>query len=113
MTAPIRVAAKTVALKVASLKAAKALKVAGIVKVVDSLKKNPLIVPVPVPVKVPFPTFGKTPPVDVGAADAIVAGAATGGVLSSAFNPVQGLISGAQNFIKTAGSYIHIFDCDV
>lgn len=95
MTAPIRVAAKTVALKVGAVKAAKALKLAGIVKVVSSLKKHPIIVPVPVPVKVPFPTFDKKD---------ILGAAAAGGIASAALNPVHNLLSGAQSFIKTAGA---------
>lgn len=93
-------AAKTVALKIGAVKAAKALKVAGIVKAVDSLKKNPIIVPVPVPVKVPFPSFDKSH----GLKTAVIGGAATGGILSPVLSPVQDLISGAQSFIKTAGS---------
>lgn len=100
LTAPIRVAAKTVALKVGAVKAAKALKVAGLIKIADSLKKNPIIVPVPVPVKVPFPSFGKEH-----ALGAAVVGGAAGGILSPAFEPVGNLFSGAQNFIKTAGVY--------
>lgn len=57
VTAPVRVVAKTIALKVAALKAAKALKVAKVGRVVDALKRNPLIVPVPVPVRIPFPVL--------------------------------------------------------
>lgn len=58
-TAPIRVVAKKWALKKAALKAAKAAKVAKVGRVVDSLKRNPLIVPVPVPVQIPYPVLHK------------------------------------------------------
>lgn len=96
LTAPFRVAAKTVALKVGAVKAAKALKVAGLVTAVNTLKKNPIIVPVAVPVKVPFPTFDKKH---------ILGEAAAGGVLSAALTPVHGLLSGAQTIIKAAGMH--------
>lgn len=130
LTAPIRVAKKSFAIKVGAVKLAKALKVAKVAAVVASLKKHPIIVPVPVPIKVPFPFpikkgihFFKDGPLAVGAGalgglgagalGGLGAGALSGlgsGVVSGAlsgkaagFNPVHGFISGAQHLIKTAG----------
>lgn len=160
LTAPIRVAKKTFAFKVGAVKAAKAIKLAKVAAVVGTLKKHPIIVPVPVPIGFPFPTggfFKGAGALGAGAlggfgagalggalgagAGALGAGAGTlgglgagalGGTLgggainsilkssagasglgvgigsgptigSSFGNPVQGLITGAQNIIKTAG----------
>lgn len=102
-TAPFRVAKKTFALKVAGLKAAKALKIAKAIAIVKTLKKHPIIVPVPVPVKVPFPVFGKHDGLKGAAAAGLTAAGITGAA-SGLLKPVTGLISGAQDFItKSAG----------
>lgn len=82
VTAPIRVVGKTIALKVAALKAAKALKVAQAGRVVASLQRNPLIVPVPVPVQIPFPVLHKQQ--------------------IAALNPVNGLIQGAHGILQSS-----------
>lgn len=108
ITAPIRVAKKTIAYKVGALKAAKALKIAKVAVIAGGLaklKKHPIIVPVPVPFK--LPSFGfkhdalKVAPLAIGAG--ALAGKAAGAAVAS--GPVHGLISGATNFIKSAGTY--------
>lgn len=136
LTAPIRVAKKSFAIKVGAVKLAKALKVAKVVAVVATLKKHPIIIPVPVPIKVPFPFpikkgnhifkdgplaagAGALSGFGAGALGGLGAGALSGlgsGVLSgalsgkaSSFNPVYGLISGAQNLIKSTGVNIPFF----
>lgn len=88
ITAPFRVVGKKVALKFAAVKAAKALKVAKVAKAVAVLKSNPLIVPVPVPFKLPYPVLHKD------------AGAAT----IAALNPLGSVITGAQSILQIAGA---------
>lgn len=136
LTAPIRVAKKSFLIKVGAVKAVKALKIVKVAAAVASLKKlkkHPIIVPIPVPIKVPFPfpvkkgvTIFKGGPLAAGAGalsglgagalGGLGAGALSGlgsGVVSGAlsgkaagFNPVHGLISGAQHLIKSAGVQI-------
>lgn len=123
-------AKKSFAIKVGALKLAKALKIAKVAAVVSTLKKHPIIVPVPVPIKVPFPFpikkgihifkdgplaagAGALSGFGAGALGGLGAGALSGlgsGVVSGAlsgkasgFNPVFGLISGAQQLIKSSG----------
>ncbi|KAG4077129.1 hypothetical protein HA402_016116 [Bradysia odoriphaga] len=70
LTAPFKVAKKTVVLKAGALAAAKALKVAKVAHVVGSLKKPILIpvgIPIPVPVKLPLPIPFKDPIATLGA----------------------------------------------
>lgn len=121
LTAPFKVAKKTIAFKVGALKAAKALKIAKVAVLAGGLaklKKHPIIIPVPVPFK--LPSFGfkhdalKVGPLAVGAgalggfgAGALTgalggkaAGAVAGGATAG---PVHGLISGATNLFKSAG----------
>ncbi|XP_055316162.1 uncharacterized protein LOC129575945 [Sitodiplosis mosellana] len=108
LTAPFRAAKRTLALKVAGVKALKAIKLAKIAKtalILKNLKKSPIILPVPVavplkalPVPVPFPkpalpslpNFFNIPSPSLG----------------DSLGPIQGIISGAQKAIKTAGAGI-------
>ncbi|XP_055316144.1 uncharacterized protein LOC129575929 [Sitodiplosis mosellana] len=108
LTAPFRAAKRTLALKVAGVKALKAIKVAKIANtalILKNLKKSPIILPVPVavplkalPVPVPFPkpalpslpNFFNIPSPSLG----------------DSLGPIQGIISGAQKAIKTAGAGI-------
>lgn len=103
ITAPFRAAKKTIALKVGAVKAVKALKVAKIAKAADILKnlqKSPILVPVQVAVPIKgsahpikqfpaIPNFLNIPPPS----------------LSDSLAPIQGIISGAQNAIKSAGKW--------
>lgn len=53
VTAPLQVAAKTVAIKVGAVKAVGAAKAAHVAGIVHTLQAHPIIVPVPVPALVP------------------------------------------------------------
>lgn len=112
LTAPFRVAKKKIALKIAGFKALKALKLAKIAKtaaILKTLKKGPIIIPVPIAVpigktlpkfelpkfelpkfelpKLPeFPNFLNIPPPSVGESS----------------GPIQGFISGAQKAFQSA-----------
>lgn len=106
ITAPFRVAKKTFALKLGALKAAKAIKVAKIAKtaaILKNLKKSPIILPVPVAVPIKgfpivkplpslpaFPSFFNLPAPS----------------LQDSLGPIQGIISGAQKAIQSAGKLL-------
>lgn len=107
-------------MKIAGVKAAKALKIAKLAaaaQILKNLKKSPIILPVHVAVPVKDlksvglkaglgagigASFGAGLPAAIGAAlPSFGAGAAT-----SAINPLPGIISGAQRAIQTAGASI-------
>lgn len=110
---------KTIALKIAGVKAAKALKIAKLAsaaQILKNLKKSPIILPVHVAVPVKDlksvglkaglgagvgATLGAGLPAAIGAALPSFGGDAT-----SSLNPLPGLISGAQRVIQTAGASI-------
>lgn len=104
ITAPFKVAKKTVALKIAGIKAAKALKAAKLIKaatILKNLKKSPLILPVPFPVPIaapiPFPVHAKKFPAkklfEIPAPP----------TLEQALGPLKGVIAGATTALSAAG----------
>lgn len=124
ITAPFRVAKKTLALKIAGIKAAKALKVAKIAKaanILHNLKKSPIILPVPVavpfaaplsikksllkgkqlPLALPFPfpssikQLPLKPLIDIAAPPS----------LEQALGPLKGIISGTRTVLESAGKF--------
>lgn len=116
ITAPFRVAKKTVALKVGAVKALKAIKIAKIAKgaaILKNLKKSPIILPVPValpiakPLPVPFPIVKALPalpslPSLPSIPNFLNLPAPN---LAQALGPFQGVISGAQKAIQSAGIF--------
>lgn len=130
LTAPFRVVKKTIALKVAGWKLAKALKAAKIAKaaaLLTNLKKGPIFVPI----KVAVPSKDlKAHELKAGLGAGLAAGlggglgasigaglpaaaASIGAVLpslgaaaTSSLNPLPGIISGAQKAIQSAGASI-------
>lgn len=110
ITAPFRVAKKTVALKVGAVKALKAIKIAKIAKgaaILKNLKKSPIILPVPValpiakPLPVPFPIVKALPSLP-SIPNFLNLPAPN---LAQALGPIQGVISGAQKAIQSAGIF--------
>lgn len=122
ITAPFRVAKKTIALKIAGVKAAKALKIAKIAKaahILHNLKQGPIILPVPVavpfpaplpikkfplpikqlPLPLPFPfplpikTLPSKPLFEIPAPPS----------LEQALGPLKGIIAGTRTVIQSAG----------
>lgn len=123
MTAPFRVLKKTIALKKAGMKAAKALKIAKLVaavQIVKNLKKSPIILPVPVAIPAKdLELVGAKAGLGAGVGAGLGAGlpAASGaalpsfsaGAATSSLNPLSGVISGAQRAIQTADANIPFF----
>lgn len=100
ITAPFRVAKKTIALKVGAVKAAKAVKIAKISRaanILKNLKKSPIILPVHVgvPVKsfplqsLPAPNSFNIPPPS----------------LADTLGPIRGFYANAQHIIQTASTF--------
>lgn len=119
ITAPFRVAKKTIALKIAGVKAAKALKIAKLAaaaKILKNLKKSPIILPVPVAVPAKdLELVGSNAGLGAGVETSLGAGLpaaigaalpSLGGAATSSLNPLPGIISGAQRAIQTAGASI-------
>jgi len=116
VTAPFKKAKKTIALKIGGLKALKAIKLAKIAKtaaILKNLKKSPIILPVPValPIVKPLPVVKALPTLPTVPALPTLPSIPNlfnlpAPNLAQALGPIQGVISGAQKAIQSAGSTI-------